>query len=361
MSRIARTQDSRDDNHQAVRIVVADRNRMASHLLADVLSRIPHVAIAAVVNPSQILESIADAKPRIVILTAEIDHEPTGGIQIAASLHAHAPEVRTIMLVDSGDRETVVEAFRAGVKGIFCRAESLDNLGKCIKRVDEGQIWIDNNQLLFLLETLIASAPYRVVDARGRELLSGRELEVVQLAVKGYINREIADRMKLSEHTVKNYMFRAFDKLGVSNRVEMLFYVLSQSHVGPTMAPTSKPIEKGSAIANLLEEAEAGSVSAEMDLGIKYHFGTGVGRSKRNAYFWLRVAEERAKEIASESRAALRTLAPSMTPAETEAMERRIQEWLDTYRKKISKDRNVDATEKIGGRPVEVPPLSKTG
>ena len=361
MSRIARTQDSRDDSHQAVRIVVADRNRMASHLLADVLSRIPYVATVAVVNPSQILATIADAKPRIVILTAEVDHEPTGGIRIAASLHSHAPEIRTIMLVDSGDREIVVEAFRAGVKGIFCRAESLDNLGKCIKRVDEGQIWIDNNQILFLLEALIASAPYRVVDARGRELLSGRELEVVQLAVKGYINREIADRMKLSEHTVKNYMFRAFDKLGVSNRVEMLFYVLSQSRGGPTLAPTSKPTEKRSTIAHLLEEAEAGSVSAEVDLGVKYRDGDGIGRSKRNAYFWLRVAEERAKDIIAESRATLRTLATSLTPAENEAMEGRIQEWLDTYRKKISKERNVDATEKITSRLIEVPSLSKTG
>lgn len=346
MSRIAQMKNGRDDSCQTVRIVVADRNRMASHLLADGLSRIPNFVALAVVEPAQIVTAVSNEEPQVVVLSADFDHDPTRGIQLAATLHGHAPEVRQIILVDSPDRDVVVGAFRAGARGIFCRTDSLENLGKCIRRVDEGQVWIDNSQLLFLLETLIATAPYRVLDARGRELLSGRELEVVQLAVKGYINREIADKMNLSEHTVKNYMFRAFDKLGVSNRVEMLFYVLSQSRPEPTFVSISEPTESRTTIAKLQEAAQAGSVSAQVELGMKYRSGTGVGRSNADAYFWFRLAEEKAKEICVESGAALRTLSASILPAESEAIERRIQEWLDVQGKRMSKKANTYNTKR---------------
>jgi two-component system nitrate/nitrite response regulator NarL len=334
MSRVVLSRDSGVESDRMVRILVADRSRMASHLLVDLLGRKPNFNVVAAMVPAELPATVAKIRPQIVVLSADLDDGPTQGIEIAGRLKACAPEVRTIILANSFDQELVVAAFRAGAAGIFCRAESLDNFHKCIERVHEGQIWADTRQVRFLVEALIATAPYRVVDVRGNELLSERELEVVQLAVKGYTNREIADRMKLSEHTVKNYMFRAFDKLGVSSRVEMLFYVLNQSGKGQTLAT---PLGAGairSPLGDLQQAAEAGSISAQLALGTKYRYGTGVEKNKTDAYFWLRLAQERAKDIGEESTAALQRLASRIAPAEIELLEQRVLDWLDAHRKK---------------------------
>jgi DNA-binding NarL/FixJ family response regulator len=101
------------------------------------------------------------------------------------------------------------------------------SLARCIQCVSEGQIWANSRELRYLLEALGEALPLRVIDARGAALLSRRELEVVRCVAEGLSNREIAQRLGLTEHTVKNYLFRIFDKLGVSKRVEVVLYAYS--------------------------------------------------------------------------------------------------------------------------------------
>jgi DNA-binding CsgD family transcriptional regulator len=100
-----------------------------------------------------------------------------------------------------------------------------------------------------LLEALGEALPLRVIDARGTELLSRREQEVVRCVAEGLSNREIAQRLGLTEHTVKNYLFRIFDKLGVSKRVEVVLYAYSLGNA-PAPAP-SKPKPLPSAAATM--------------------------------------------------------------------------------------------------------------
>ena len=136
------------------------------------------------------------------------------------------------MLLDTRERDLVIDAFRCGAHGVVFRDEPLETLGKCIHAVHQGQVWANSEQLGYILEALSLTMPMRWQDARGIDLLSKREESVVRQVAEGMTNREISVHLKLSEHSVRNYLFRIFDKLGVSSRVELVLYCLQERPSG---------------------------------------------------------------------------------------------------------------------------------
>jgi DNA-binding NarL/FixJ family response regulator len=155
---------------------------------------------------------------------------------LAQDIQTKSTETRVVMLLDIPDRDSVVQAFRAGCHGVFCRARSVKDLPKCIACVHAGQIWANSQELAYVLGALREPQPLRVVNSTGVPLLTNREMAVVKCVAEGLTNRETAAQLNLSEHTVKNYMFRIFDKLGVSSRVELVLYVASQLQSEPGLS-----------------------------------------------------------------------------------------------------------------------------
>ena len=141
------------------------------------------------------------------------------------------PRIAPVMLLPALDRETVVQSFRAGARGVISRRDSFKALAKCIRTVHAGQIWASSKELEVVLDTLFRTAGLRIVNAKGATLLSSREEEVVRLVAEGLGNRGIAHELGLSEHTIKNHMFRIFEKLGVSSRVELVLYAFSRPNI----------------------------------------------------------------------------------------------------------------------------------
>ncbi len=211
-----------------IRVLAADATRMNSQLLAAALERDKRFQVLDPVSDARgIIAAVAKEKPAVVVISAELDDENGKGFEIARELRSMHADARVVMLLDASERNQVVEAFRAGARGVFCRSESLLSLARCIQCVSDGQIWANSRELRYLLEALGEALPLRVVDTRGAALLSRREVEVVRCVAEGLSNREIAQRLGLTEHTVKNYLFRIFDKLGVSKRVEVVLYAYS--------------------------------------------------------------------------------------------------------------------------------------
>lgn len=139
-------------------------------------------------------------------------------------LHQH----HQVLLVESFDRELVVSAFRSGVRGICCIADSnLRLLCKCLLRVANGQIWANTEQLNYVVELLSEVPSLRVLNLNGDILLTPREEQVVALVAEGLGNRPIVRQLNLSEHTVKKYLFRIFEKLGISSRLELVLYAVN--------------------------------------------------------------------------------------------------------------------------------------
>jgi DNA-binding NarL/FixJ family response regulator len=135
-----------------------------------------------------------------------------------------------VILLDNEDRKLTVDAFRAGASGVFCPSQSsFKMLCRCVDRVHSGQLWAKRSELVQVMEAFSQLEPLQVVTPDGLRLLTKREEEVVRLLADGLQNREIARELNLSEHTIKNYLFHIFDKLGVSSRVEVVLYAASRT------------------------------------------------------------------------------------------------------------------------------------
>jgi DNA-binding NarL/FixJ family response regulator len=215
---------------ESIKVLAADNTRMASQLLASALERDGRFAVLEPASDGEtIVANVIKEKPAVTLVSAEINGDSRRGFQVVREIVAALPEARIVVLLDGSERNLVVEAFRAGARGVFCRSESVKALAKCIHCVSQGQVWANSAQLRFLLEALGEALPMRTLDDRGAALLSRREQEVVQCVAEGLSNREIAQRLSLTEHTVKNYLFRIFDKLGVSKRVEVVLFAYSRA------------------------------------------------------------------------------------------------------------------------------------
>ena len=178
---------------------------------------------------------MADLPAQVVLFS--LNHSVSTASQMGTlrRLHLSYPAVAKILLVESCTRDLGVTAFRSGARGIFCIADThFSLLCRCIQRVAEGQVWANAEQMRSLLDLVSEIPSLRVLNSNGREMLTPREQQVVALAAEGLSNRDIARELDLSEHTIKKYLFRIFDKLGVSSRVELVLYAVN--HGGPLQA-----------------------------------------------------------------------------------------------------------------------------
>jgi DNA-binding NarL/FixJ family response regulator len=210
----------------AIRVLVADSNQMECQLLVSALRERPEFQVtccAADINA--ILQAILPFPAQIAIINVDHPRNESHDMTMVRRFHLAHPEIAKIVLINSGDREIVLNAFRSGAKGVFCFAEyPFRLLCKCIQSVHQGQVWANSEQLQYLIEAIAQVPSLRVVNASGLKLLTPREEQVVALVADGLSNREIAQELGLSEHTVKKYLFRIFDKLGISSRVELVLY-----------------------------------------------------------------------------------------------------------------------------------------
>lgn len=213
-------------NGEKIRVLAADSTRMSSQLLAESLAQDRQFDVSWVEpKSSHILEAVAQKKPHVLLVSSTLEDSPALGFDVSRRVRAAHAETKVVLLMDTSNANTVVEAFRGGAQGIFSRTESSKALARCISCVHQGQVWANSEELRHVLDALRESEPIKMLDSRGEVILSKREQEVVRCVAEGLSNREIASRLKLTEHTVKNYLFRIFDKLGVSSRVEVVLYV----------------------------------------------------------------------------------------------------------------------------------------
>jgi two-component system, NarL family, nitrate/nitrite response regulator NarL len=221
--------------HPAVRtqplsLLISDDTAMGCQLLRDVLirSRLNAKVVTCAVSREQIIDAMKSQHVDIALVSENLEDGPLAGFRVLNDLRTSHPKTRVVILLNSLRDELVVDAFRGGAKGVFCRSETWQRLCKCIKSVHQGQIWANSHHFHCILDALINATPLRLVNLQGRRLLTKREDDVVKLVADGLSNRNVAHKLGLTEHTVSNYLFRIYEKLGISSRVELVLYALKQ-------------------------------------------------------------------------------------------------------------------------------------
>ena len=211
-------------------IVFVNVPMMTAQLLGMFLQESGTLRLVGQAQTSAELEQLLQREcPRVALVYFRPNREGLDGLGALQHIKMLAPKVRSIILGDELSSEIETTLLHEGARGLLREADvSLSTLMKCVCSVAAGQVWADSRQLEQLLASLSRPRPARITNVLGNAILSRREEEVLHLLSEGMSNRDLAVAMNLSEHTVKNHLFRIFDKLGVSNRMEAILYAISR-------------------------------------------------------------------------------------------------------------------------------------
>lgn len=224
---MAITSSAAASQQQSIRLLIAAENPMDCQLLKATFTRYrsPFI-ISCASSHSEVMHALATQRPDIALVSESLEDGSMSGFRILGQLRQSSPITRAVLLLKSDREDLVIDAFRAGAKGVFCRTAPIETLRKCVSVVHNGHTWATASQLEAVLHAFASAAPPNVESLHGKKLLTKRENEVAALVAEGYTNREIAQNLGLAEHTVSNYLFRTYEKLGISSRVELVLYSL---------------------------------------------------------------------------------------------------------------------------------------
>ena len=156
----------------------------------------------------------------------------TGTVNIIPELLRAAPDVKLIVQAVAADENQTVELYRRGVRGIVSRSISPNLLVRCVRRIAAGETWIDNQSVSWVIEAYRAQAS-ALVNPRTQPKLSPKEMAIITCITQGKRNKEIAYQLGTTEQVIKNYLRKIYDKLGVSDRLELALYCLHNKIIKP--------------------------------------------------------------------------------------------------------------------------------
>jgi two-component system nitrate/nitrite response regulator NarL len=314
-----------------IRVLVADDTRLHTQLLADALRRDGAFEVSG--SDSEELIARGDLHNiDVLLLSSDLDEQPARGFEVLRKVRTLHPNIRAVMLLDSTKHKLVLDAFRAGAQGVLSRQESVETLCKCVRSVHEGQIWANSQQMSLVIQALFSSQEPFPANAQGIDELSKREMEVVDSVARGLTNRKIAERLGLSQHTVKNYLFRVFDKLGVSNRFELLSLILSRiEHSESTSGSSPKyytdpAMLSDSTLGGCRRAAEQGAMIAQLELARFYWTRRADSRDLIQAYKWYLIGSQQISQTS-------RRVVKAMTLEQKFEAEQLATEWLKKAQK----------------------------
>jgi len=231
---LAPINDSSHDNSEGtekrkatVRILIADDHPIVRDGLKKLLLLEDDFEIVGEAGDGrEVLERVQELDPDVLLLDLRMPN--LDGLSALQALQQTNKRTRVIVLTASEDKNEFVQAMKLGCSGIVLKQTAPDLIVKSIRKVHAGEIWLDSHTTAAVMRQFQTAADGSVAPGKGRERspLSAREREIVALVAQGYKNKEMAEKMFISEQTVKNHLHNIFDKLGVSDRLELALYAI---------------------------------------------------------------------------------------------------------------------------------------
>src|SRR5450631_1261534 len=206
-----------------IRIILADSQAIYRVGIRKIFALEDDIRVVAQADSLDNLRSAIERYPTdIVLLEGSL---LAGTANVIPDLLRLAPDVKLIVQAVAADENHTVELYRRGVRGIISRSISPDLLVRCVRRIAAGETWIDNQSVNWVIEAYRAQAA-SLVSPRSQPRLSPKETAIITCITQGKRNKEIAFQLGTTEQVIKNYLRKIYDKLGVSDRLELALYCL---------------------------------------------------------------------------------------------------------------------------------------
>ncbi len=225
---------------QLIRVLIADSQPIVLEGLRSVLSQYPHIqVIGEALDGVEAIDKVVQLEPDVVLLDLRLPR--VDGLTVLRSVQTRASRTKVLLFATADSKDDFVEAMKLGCSGILLKETATALIEKSIQRVSAGEIWLDSTTTAAVIRHFASPKEFPAAHAgansassngkptRERAQLSQREREIIVLIAQGYKNKEIAEKMFITEQTVKNHLHNVFDKLGVSDRLELALYAIHNS------------------------------------------------------------------------------------------------------------------------------------
>jgi DNA-binding NarL/FixJ family response regulator len=208
---------------QSVGVIIADTQSLYRVGIRKIVALEPDIKVLAQADSlGNTLAAASHYKADVILFEAALTPNPP---EAASEILKRSPQSKLIVIMSQADQDDTVDLMRRGVRGIVPRSISPELLVRCIRKVHEGELWLDNQAVNWVIDAYRAQAAH-LAHRPARAKLSDKELLIISYVSQGMRNKEIAHEIHTSEQVIKNYLRKIYDKLGVSDRLELALYCI---------------------------------------------------------------------------------------------------------------------------------------
>ncbi len=231
--------DSEGAPVQSIRVILADSQAIYRVGIRKIFALEDDIRVVAQAeNLENLYAALQHFPTDVVLLEGQLIN---GTIDAIPEFVRRAPEAKLIVQVSESDENNTVELYRRGVRGVVPRSISPDLLIKCVRKIAAGETWIDNRSISWVIDAYRAQAS-NLTNPKTQPKLSPKELAIIGCITRGMRNKEIAYQIGTTEQVVKNYLRKIYDKLGVSDRLELALYCMHHETLKKGNAMTEEPV-----------------------------------------------------------------------------------------------------------------------
>jgi DNA-binding NarL/FixJ family response regulator len=220
---------------ELIKIALADDHTIFRKGLRRLLALEPEFKIVAEAKDgTEVLPILEEHNPDILLL--DLRMPGADGLTVLQRIQTNKVKTKVIVLTASEDEDEYAHAIKCGASGIVLKQTATELLIKSIRKVYEGEIWLDSRIKAAAMRQFASPSDSHEGE---KPTISNREREIIAWIPQGFKNKEIAEKMFISEQTVKNHLHNIFQKLGVSDRLELALYAINHN-IGPLQKPVSR-------------------------------------------------------------------------------------------------------------------------